>query len=83
MYTVSVCYVNDSTYCPGDDIGSGEGDLLPPDIENFTSDEPRLLLEVVLTYMYRITITATNDIGPSDTSDVAEVVGAQRSTLSM
>ena len=82
-YTVSVCSLNDSSYCPGDDIGSGDGDLLPPDIRNFTSDEPRLLLEVVPTYVYRITITATNGIGPSDMSDVAEVVGAQGSTLSM
>ena len=82
-YTVSVCYVNDSTYCPGDEVGSGDGDLLPPDILNFTSTEPRLLLKVVPTYMYHITITATNDIGPSNMSGVAEVTGAQGCTLSM
>ena len=73
----------DSTYCPGDEVGSGGGDLVTPDILNLTSTDPYLLLEVVPTYMYRITITATNDIGPSDMSDVAEVVGAQGSTLSM
>ena len=82
-YTVSVCSRNDSDYCPGDDVGSGDGGLAPSDIDNFTSDEPRLLLEVVPTYVYRITITATNDIGPSYVSDVGEVVGAQECTLSM
>ena len=83
-YTLSVCYVNYSNFCPGDigSVGGGGGDLLPPVIQEFTSTEPRLLLEVVPTYLYRISITATNDIGPGNMSDVAQVVGAQRSTLS-
>ena len=82
-YTVSVCSLTVSAYCPGDEVGSGEGNLVSPDIDNFTSDEPRLLLEVVPTHVYRITITATNDVGPSNVSDVGEVVGAQRCTFSM
>ena len=80
---MSVCSLNDSLYSPCDGVGSGGGDLPPPDICNFTSDEARLLLEVVPRYLYRITITATNDIGSSNISGVGEVVGAQGCTLSM